>query len=512
MNRSSCALALVLAYTTGLAWATAAPADAPTAPSQAEGEATPSPQAASPATPDARAVIAKVGGEEITYGELATMMNSSAVVGVAVPALGTAERQRASIVLLDKVISANLLYLDALRQGADKDSEYQRDLAQFENGILASLYRRSVLLPKVEPSAEDVEAAFKASAPPGAQPTEDDRLAIASALRRDKLAKLKETERALIREGLAVSVVPEALDPQGDALRSDSDPVATLGEDRITWGEAKGVLQGASRRSAASGGILDARKEREAMLDTLIDSRAMALKARAAGLDRDPMFRARLKEFRKTSLINHYREQVLHRLVPSQGEIEAYFEKNQDAIRVPEERKIQMVVLKTKEEAEGIKQRIESGEITLYEAAADYSIDPRAKDTLGEMDWVAKGTGFPELDALSFSLAPEALGGPVESPAGWHLVKVLEIRPAQYTRIGDEQTAKLVRRRMMHERLDAYLVGLRNSAFEVVVDDERLRELFAAEAAWIASLEEKAQAPDSLTKRRTEEMTRMLHP
>ena len=58
-------------------------------------------------------VIARVGDQTITYSELSTMMNSSAMVGLSIPALGTPERNKAMITLLDKAISANLLYLDA---------------------------------------------------------------------------------------------------------------------------------------------------------------------------------------------------------------------------------------------------------------------------------------------------------------------------------------------------------------------------------------------------------------
>ena len=65
-------------------------------------------------------VIARVGDQDISYGQINTMMNSSAVVGLSLPALGTPQRQKVRIMLLDKVISANLLYLDALKQGVDQ--------------------------------------------------------------------------------------------------------------------------------------------------------------------------------------------------------------------------------------------------------------------------------------------------------------------------------------------------------------------------------------------------------
>ena len=66
-------------------------------------------------------VVARVGDQEITFSEINTMLNSSAVVGVSVPALGTPERDTVRITLLDKIVSANLLYLDALKKEVHQD-------------------------------------------------------------------------------------------------------------------------------------------------------------------------------------------------------------------------------------------------------------------------------------------------------------------------------------------------------------------------------------------------------
>ena len=44
----------------------------------------------------------------ITFNLINTMLNSSAVVGVSIPALGTPERDTVRITLLDKFVSANL--------------------------------------------------------------------------------------------------------------------------------------------------------------------------------------------------------------------------------------------------------------------------------------------------------------------------------------------------------------------------------------------------------------------
>ncbi len=69
---------------------------------------------------------------------------------------------------------------------------------------------------------------------------------------------------------------------------------------------------------------------------------------------------------------------------PSEEELRPYYEANRDRILVKEQRKIQMVVLPSKEQAEEIKAKIEASEITIYQAALEHSIDPNAKRTLGD--------------------------------------------------------------------------------------------------------------------------------
>ncbi len=59
------------------------------------------------------------------------------MVGLSLPALGTPERDTVRITLLDKVVSANLIYLDAMRKGVDKDPQYQRAIQRFGTAMLA---------------------------------------------------------------------------------------------------------------------------------------------------------------------------------------------------------------------------------------------------------------------------------------------------------------------------------------------------------------------------------------
>jgi peptidyl-prolyl cis-trans isomerase C len=457
-------------------------------------------------------IIAKVGDQPITYAELNTLLNSSAIVGLSVPALGTPERNRVRITLLDKAISANLLYLDALKHGVDQDPSYRRDLQRFSDGVLSSLYRQKYLIGDIEVSEAEIRAHFERSNLAGQALTDDLKLGIEAAIRKARFKARAATLRERLRQGVSVVIEEDNLDPHEDDTRSDRVVMARIDGVPVVWKDVKDLLQTESRRTTLAEFHLDEDVERLEALERHIDLRIMASKGRAAGLESDPVYQRRLREYRKNRLTILHRENLIRQMEPNEAELWNYYEEKRDRIRVREARKIQMVVLDTRQQAESLKARIEAGELTLYEAARDHSIDPNAGQTLGEMGWVGQGTGFPALDELTFSLGPDELGGPVESPAGWHLVKVLDQREARFEDIVDAATRQTTRRRYLHEKLDAYVVDLRKHVFPVVVYADNLDRLFKAEAEWIADLERQAQQSPKTTQQRLQQLNAFMQP
>jgi parvulin-like peptidyl-prolyl isomerase len=458
-------------------------------------------------------VIARVGDQIITYNELNTLLNSSAVVGLSVPALGTPERNRVRITLLDKAVSSNLLYLDALKQGLDKDPVYIGDMQHFTDGVLSGLYRQKHLIGDIEVTKAEVQEFFKSSIMPGTEMTDDLRLGIEAAIRKQRFKDRAANMRARLREDVKVTIDAGILaSADEDEDRDDTVEVASIDGEPIQWAEVKDLLQAQSKRTAQAEFHLYEDEERAKALDQYIDSVIMAKKARAAGLEQDPVYQRRYKEYAKNHLTNMHRENLYREWEPTDDELWDYFDKNRDKITLAESRKVQMVVLKTQEEAEAVKKRIEAGKISIYEAARDHSIDPNAKQTLGEMGWVSKGTGFAELDKLTFSIEPETLGGPVESPAGWHLVTVLDVRDAMFEDMVDEETWKTTRRRYLQEKMNDYVINLRKNEFPVVVYEDNIDRLFKAEAEWIAALEEKAAQSPEETQKRLDEATKFMKP
>ena len=158
-------------------------------------------------------VIAKVGDQVITLHQIDTMINSSSIVGLDIPALGTPERNRARLALLDKVISADLMYLDALQKGVDKDPGYQHDVKFFSDAMLAALYKEKVLIGDLPVTEKEIKEYFKNNVKKGTEFTAEVRLSIEATLRKEKLKEKTAHLRETLRKGQAISIDDKELNP-----------------------------------------------------------------------------------------------------------------------------------------------------------------------------------------------------------------------------------------------------------------------------------------------------------
>ena len=463
------------------------------------------------ASPQSGDVIARVGDQVITFSELNLMLNSAAVVGLSIPALGTPQRDTVRIALLDKFVDANLIYLDALRKGVDQDPQYQRDLQRFTTSMLAELYVNH-LLGDLSVSDEEIETYFKSSIVPGTEFTPEARAQIESVLRKQKTEARREEQRDKLREGIDVTVYQKNFQAAGDEGRADDTVVAEVAGEPITWGETRAILTAAGIAATARDPLAMEVDARLRALQREIDARLMAQKARAAGLDKDPVYQARLKEYKRTRLINFHRANLARDMRPTDAELEAFFKANQHLITVPEFRKVQMAVLATEDEAKDIKRRIEVGEMTMYEAVSRHSIEPDAKKNLGEIGWVEKGKVLPGLQEVVFVLGPGEIGGPVQVDKAWHIMRVLDVREAQREKLEEERTRKAAWRRYVHARMDEYTVNLRDKEFKVEVYEDKIVQLAQQEADMVAELTEKARQSGSVTQERLKELQQLITP
>jgi len=455
-------------------------------------------------------VIARVGDQAISFSMINTMLNSSAVVGVSVPALGTPERDTARIVVLDKVVSANLLYLDAIRLGLDKDPAYVRAMQEFSDGMLGGQYYRQIMAGDITVSETEIQSFFNETMKSDTEMSDELHTQIEATLRKRKLHERVAAQRAELRKGIAVEVYPDNLAASEDEAKADDAPVAKYGETVISWGEVKTMLLAAGRGAAELDPTAMEVDAQLAALEMVIDKRIMAARAREAGLETDAIYNSRLNEYRKTRLVNLHRAKLAAEMEPSEEQLATYYDENRNSIMQVEMRKLQEVLVENQIEAEALKAKIEAGELTLFQAAADHSIAPGAKQNLGEVGWVADGRAQPVLNEVIFNLEPGEVGGPVESTEGWHLFKVLDVTDAKFDDLKDRETRKLARRRYIHDKLDSYVADLRKDRFTVEVYENNMVRLGQKEADMVARLMQQATEPGSRTEQRMEELNKLI--
>ena len=202
-------------------------------------------------------VVARVGDEDITFSELSTTLNSSAMVGLSIPALGTRERSNVILTLLDKAISANLIYLDAKQKGTDKQKEYLTDMKKFEDAVLIGMYRSRMLIGEIPVSEEEVSDFYKKNISPTNELNDDLKLAIEAKIRDGKYNKLQHSLRDRLRADTKVSINETVLNTSYDSKRTPTDVLATIGDRNITWSDVETEMRGADYRASLAEFYID---------------------------------------------------------------------------------------------------------------------------------------------------------------------------------------------------------------------------------------------------------------
>lgn len=106
--------------------------------------------------------------------------------------------------------------------------------------------------------------------------------------------------------------------------------------------------------------------------------------------------------------------------------------------------------------AEEVLKKVKAGE-DFIALAKQYSTDPGSKESGGDLGWFGKGRMVPEFEKAAFALQPGQISEIVESPFGFHIIKVEE------RRTGDPQGASEAVEREKEKKLIEEIVQRQSS-------------------------------------------------
>jgi len=161
----------------------------------------------------------------------------------------------------------------------------------------------------------------------------------------------------------------------------------------------------------------------------------------------------------------------------TEQEEKKFYNDNLKEMKVPEEFKVAHILIEVpkgatakekeaaKAKAEAIDKKAKAG-ADFAKLAKENSDDPMSKDKGGELPWLAKGQTVPSFEKAAFALKPGQISDVVESPYGFHIIKMEGTKPPS-TRTFDEvkdQISNVLKRRKVQELVDTRVTALRSKA------------------------------------------------
>ncbi len=172
-------------------------------------------------------------------------------------------------------------------------------------------------------------------------------------------------------------------------------------------------------------------------------------------------------------------------------EIENYYQNNQDKFGQPKQVKVRHILIKgdaknpesaaeARKKAESVRAEALKGK-DFAALAKEYSEDPGTKNTGGDLGFISRGQVVPEFEAAAFSLKAGTISDVIQTPYGFHILKVDEIQEAKVQTLdkvkGQVETLLRTRkaRELAHDEADqAYAAGVKDKKLENFAREKNL--------------------------------------
>src|SRR3954468_1293553 len=298
---------------------------------------------------------------------------------------------------------------------------------------------------------------------------------------------------ALLLAGFAVASVA------GCKRDGKSGPVvAKVGNETITAAEFKKRLDETSPFLRARYNTVERKKE---FLESLIRNELLAQEAERQGLDKSPAVREQMKRAMIQELIKKQLDEKLSGNDIPESELKGFYDAHIEDFVKPERARVYHILVaatdaKDKAQArkkaetmlKDITERTKKGEVNAFQAVAmKESQDKTSAPMGGDLRFVSKDeltkSYSAELANAAFDLkGPGDVAGPIETPAGFEIVK-MQVKTPSVNRSFDE-SKEGIRGRMARERrskdYDDFIKKLREDG-KVSIDDGELAKVVPSE-------------------------------
>lgn len=399
--------------------------------------------------------IAKVGERVITLEEIQRDVRSlpfgESTPGAPGQGLEVENQGRLFLEVLNETIDAELLYLEAKRLGVDGWPEFQREATAYREAALADIYREKIFAKQVIVDHDSINSFAKEQGVT--------RKAAEAILRSKMRDSALAAEIGCLFDSYGVAFTPIVAKKEMKEFE-DNDLLAYSEAFKIFYRDVRGPFSNFGSDKQA---LLD-------LLAQMLEVKLLAAEAEKAGLDEGEDFRLSLGEYEKSLAINLYRNKLRREKTPSEKDVEKYISGNPHLRYHPRKAAVLMIVSKTKQEAERLREKALSG-ANFHKLAIENSIAPNAKINAGDIGPMTIGARpYTVVDEALLSIKPGQITPPIEGEHGFSIFKLLEITDKKPR--PDEEVQKAAEEALLEANMNEYLEKLRRSgAVEILTTD-----------------------------------------
>lgn len=200
--------------------------------------------------------------------------------------------------------------------------------------------------------------------------------------------------------------------------------LATVGEKEITNLDIENALKTLDPYQAMHFNNEEGKKQ---LLQDLVNQELFFIEAKEENLDSDERFKAEMKKIEENVLKQYAINKVLSSVSLTEEDKKTFFEANKASFNKPETASAKHILVDDEEKANDILAKINAGEVSFEDAAAQHSSCP-SKDAGGDLGNFSKGQMVPEFEEAVFSMNKGELRGPVKTQFGYHIIKLDDLQ------------------------------------------------------------------------------------
>jgi len=214
-------------------------------------------------------------------------------------------------------------------------------------------------------------------------------------------------------------------------------------------------------KAATAQGQPDSAEVRNALRENLITEEILTQEAMKKGLDRNPDVVTQTDLARQGILIRAYQADFMRNNPVSDSELRKEYESVKSQMG-DKEYKARHILVETEQEAKDLTASLKKGG-SFEKLAGERSIDTGSKGNGGELGWSSAAVYVkPFADALTKLKKGETTSQPVQTPFGWHVIRLDDVRTAVPPPF--DEVKQNMQQRILQRKFAAMVESLRKNA------------------------------------------------